>query len=90
MHDNISRIDKHPIATLLAFNRNCFVSRVFKRLDHMVRKRADMTRRRAACDDHQIGKVGFLAQVNGGDVFGFVSVEGFGNKAFEDGKGKFG
>lgn len=83
MDNDIPGIHKHPFSRLLAFRGHMLIACLFKGIDHMRRKRADMALRRAAGNHHTVGKIRFTREIDRHKVFGFMLVEGRKNQAFK-------
>ena len=69
MHDHIAGIDQHPVAIGHAFDMDVLDSVVLQAFQDIFRNRADVPVGPARGDDHEVGKRGFAAKVDGDRLF---------------------
>jgi len=77
MHDDVARIDQHPVAHGLALGAHLLSGFPRDALDQMLGDGGHLAGGPARGDDEEIGDRGFAGQVDGDDVFRLVVVQRF-------------
>ena len=75
MDHHVAGVDQHPVAALLALDRDVTVAGLFQSLGEMVGDRHDLAVRAARSDHHVVGESRFALEVDDDDVLGLVVVE---------------
>jgi len=75
MHDNITRIDEHPIALRHALDPQIAEALRLEPLDELIGNGRDMAVRAAGGDDHLIGESALAVEIDRCDVFGLGVIE---------------
>lgn len=83
MHHDIACVEDDPVALVCSFEPYMVESFSFQAFLKFFGKACNLCGGTAGGDDHEIGNAGLAAQVDGLDIFRFVSVQRFFNKCFQ-------
>lgn len=75
MDDDVAPVDQNPVALIEPLDRDLAKACGFEFFPEMFGHRGDVALRRAGCDDHVIGKIGFAGEIDDDHVLRFVVVE---------------
>lgn len=75
VHNDIARVEQHPVAILFAFQGNPFQSGALHLFAQMFRHGSDLPPRCSRRNDHVIGQRGLARKLDGNDVFGFIVLQ---------------
>lgn len=75
MHDNITRIDEHPVALRHTLDPEVSEALRLQPLDQLIGNRRDMTVRAPGGDDHLIGEGTLAVEIDRGNVLGLGIIE---------------
>ncbi len=76
MHDDVGRVDQHPVALFLAFDLAGPAGFGLQPLHELFGDGGDLPRRPARADDHVVGDRRPSAEIDRHHVFGLVVIEG--------------
>lgn len=83
VNDNIASVDDNPVALICAFNTDMIKAAAFQPFLKFFGKRCDLCGGAAGCDNHVVGYGCLAAQVDGFNVFRFISVKRCFDKSFQ-------
>lgn len=83
MHDNVVRVDQHPVGGRKTFDANVPPKSLFDLVGKLNRHGRHLPCRAARCDHHVIGDVGLARERNGNDLLRLIVVKRLQYRAME-------